>query len=187
MSNKIKNFLENILCNQFKSLLQNHHTNLRKANQQLIEKTKQIENLEQALNAAKIKYENSFNTCNMGKTITFMSGNMEVNECFRKMLGYGPKDFYNLKWQDITHPEDIHATQKMINDMVAGNIQTQQLTKRYIHQNGSIVWVDTCSCIQRDLNGNAIYFVSTINDVTRHKEQKGKTDIPPFNPKLTQE
>lgn len=174
MTKKIIQFLKNILCKQFKALLQNHYTDLRRTNQQLLEKTRYIKKMEQELKAANLKYENSFNLCNMGKSITFMSGKMEVNECFRNMLGYAADDFSNIKWQDITHPEDIAPTQKMIHRMVSGKTQTQQLTKRYLHINGSVVWVDICSCIQRDINGNAIYFVSTINDVTRYKVQENE-------------
>ena len=168
MTKKIKNFLENILCKQFKILVQTFYTDLRNTNRQLLEKIKHIENMEQELKAAKEKYENSFNHCNIGKSITFISGEMEVNQCFRDMLGYDADEFSNIKWQDITHPDDIQSTQKMIELMMSGEEKNQTLTKRYIHKNGGVIWVDICSCMQRDLNGKPIYFVSNINNVTHH-------------------
>jgi PAS domain S-box-containing protein len=41
--------------------------------------------------------------------------------------------------------------------------------KRYIHKNGNIVWTDISTVLQRDTEGKPLYFITTIQDITRKK------------------
>jgi len=45
-----------------------------------------------------------------------------------------------------------------------------RLTKRYIHKNGSIVWVDFGTALRRDKDGQPLYLISSFNDITERKQ-----------------
>jgi light-regulated signal transduction histidine kinase (bacteriophytochrome) len=61
----------------------------------------------------------------------------------------------------------VELTQNAANSLLSGEKETVRFNKRYIHKNGSVVWVDFGSALRRDKEGNPLYFVTTLNDITR--------------------
>jgi PAS domain S-box-containing protein len=110
-------------------------------------------------------FENSVS----GKSITQISGEMEVNQAFCDMLGYTRPELINRRWQEITHPEDVELTQAMVGSLMSGEKEIVRFTKRYIHKNGSIVWADVGTALRRDPAGQPLYLVTSINDITDRK------------------
>lgn len=54
--------------------------------------------------------------------------------------------------------------------MLAGEIETYQMEKRYLHKDGSIVWVLLSVSLVRDQSDQPLFFVSQVQDITRRKE-----------------
>jgi len=74
-----------------------------------------------------------------------------------------------LKWQAITHPDDVERDQKIFNSILSGEKVTARWEKRYLHKNGSIVWVDISTSLERETNNKSHYFITTIYDITERK------------------
>jgi PAS domain S-box-containing protein len=66
------------------------------------------------------KFKYVFDNSVVGKSLTEPSGKLNVNTALCKMLGYTMEEFKSKKWQEITHPEDIQATQVLVDSILTG-------------------------------------------------------------------
>ena len=124
---------------------------------------------EKALRESEEKFRHLFDHSPIGKTITYVSGEMQSNKTLAEMLGYSQNEFRNFKWQDITHPDDIYLSQSIIDSVISGGKEFVRFTKRYIHKNGAIVWADGSTKLQRDSEGAPLYFITAVIDITERK------------------
>jgi len=120
----------------------------------------------QALSDSEDKFRYVFDYSVIGKSITLPSGEISVNQAFCDMLGYSQAELRNRRWQELTFPADIESTQQIINRLLAGESQSMRFTKRYLHKNGAVVWVDIGTTLRRDAAGRPLYFITAISDIT---------------------
>lgn len=125
---------------------------------------------EEALHQSEDKFKYIFDHSVVGKSITLLSGEMNTNKTLCDMFGYTREEFQSLKWPQITHPDDVELTQNEINSLISGEKEATRFTKRFIHKNGSIVWVDLSSSLRRDQDGKPLYLISTLSDITALKQ-----------------
>jgi PAS domain S-box-containing protein len=120
------------------------------------------------------KFRHFFESSNVGKSITQVSGEIRVNRAFCEMLGYSLKELQGGKWQEITHPDDIELTQQQIDILISGEKDTVRFTKRYLKKDGSVIWADASTSLRRDEAGMPMYFMTALVDITerRRVEQK---------------
>jgi PAS domain S-box-containing protein len=123
---------------------------------------------EETLRESEEKFKNVFEHASVGKSLTSIDGTINFNQAFCTMLGYSFEELKGLKWQEITHPEDIEPTQKNIDPLLKGEMESVRFQKRYIHKNGSVVCTDVSTYLQRDKTGKPLYFITTVNDMTQH-------------------
>ncbi|MDD4309159.1 MAG: PAS domain S-box protein, partial [Candidatus Cloacimonetes bacterium] len=123
---------------------------------------------EQALAYSELKFRNVFENSIAGKSLTSMDGTVNPNTALCNMLGYSQGEMKH-KWQDFTHPDDVELTQKIIDSILAGEKEGARFIKRYQHKDGSVVWADVSTVLQRDYDGKPLYFMNTILDITSQK------------------
>ena len=63
---------------------------------------------------------------------------------------------------DITYADDRNADQAYVERALAGDPQPYLREKRYIHKNGSLVWVNLITTLVRDATGAPLFFISVI-------------------------
>ena len=124
---------------------------------------------EDNLRESEDKFKYMFDNATVGKSITLPDGKISVNKALSDMLGYSQDELNQLKWQDITHPEDVELTQREIHQMISGEKISARFIKRYIHRNGSVVWTDLSSSLRRDKDGKPLYLMSIIVDITEQR------------------
>ncbi|MBU4037195.1 MAG: PAS domain S-box protein, partial [Proteobacteria bacterium] len=127
---------------------------------------------ENELRESEDKFKHIFEYSSVGKSITFTSGEMEVNKAFYTMLGYSQDEFRDLRWQEIAYPDDVELSQKVIDSLLSGKNNSERFTKRYLHKNGSVIWADVSTTLRRDREGKPLYFMSTISDITDRKKME---------------
>ncbi|MBI5954826.1 MAG: PAS domain S-box protein [Chloroflexi bacterium] len=125
---------------------------------------------EEALRESEDKFKHVFDYSVTGNSLTLPSGEINVNRAFCEMLGYSQEELKGGKWQEISHPDDMELTEKVINSLLTGEKESARLIKRYIHKNGSVIWADVGTALRRDKDGKPLYFMTTVNDITERKQ-----------------
>jgi two-component system, cell cycle sensor histidine kinase and response regulator CckA len=89
-----------------------------------------------------------------------------VNRRFREMLGYSEGELLHKNWQDITHPDDLEAVWDGRRRLLAGEIASHTMEKRYICKDGSVIWGRLHRALVRNHDGQPAYFVAVVEDTT---------------------
>lgn len=86
-----------------------------------------------------------------------------------RLLGYSEAELLAGTFMDVTHPEDVDADWSQCQRLIRGEIKSFELEKRYIRQDGAIVWVYlNCSGVY-DTDGRLIHFLTYIRDISDRK------------------
>ena len=71
-----------------------------------------------------------------------------------------------MSFQDITHPTDLEPDLAIGRRMLAGEFSSYQMEKRYIHKDGSVVWIHLSVSLVRGADGTPAYSVAQVLDIT---------------------
>ena len=66
---------------------------------------------------------------------------LRVNQRYGDIVGYTPEQMCTLRFQEITHPEDLQSDLANLRRLNAGEQTSYSLEKRYLKQDGTAVWV----------------------------------------------
>jgi PAS domain S-box-containing protein len=92
----------------------------------------------------------------------------QVNARFTEMVGYSAEELVERTPIDLTHPDDVAETQRLVKAMLAGT-ERCSVEKRYLQKNGDILWATRTACIIRDKDGNPREFLIMVEDITERK------------------
>jgi PAS domain S-box-containing protein len=118
------------------------------------------------------KFKSVFETANVGKSITQLTGEINVNQTFCDLLGYSQEEMRNKKWQDITPKEDIPVVENHLHPLLNGEKNSTRFEKRYFCKNGTLIWADVSVSLRRDFRGEPLHFITTIIDITQRKQME---------------
>ena len=127
--------------------------------------------IEDALREARDRFRGIFENAPIGVAMVTLEGRyLQVNHSLCSILGYSEEELQALTWQEITHPDDLAASKAFARRIVAGEFPRYHLEKRFLHADGHTVWASLSVSLVRDAEGEPLYFVSQIQDVTERKE-----------------
>ena len=95
---------------------------------------------------------------------------IKVNKSLANSLGYSANELTELTFQDLTHPEDLAKNVSLLQKVLDHELESYQIEKRYVHKNGSLVYVVLTTTMVKDLDGNPSYMISQVQDITSKKE-----------------
>jgi CheY-like chemotaxis protein len=72
------------------------------------------------LRESEAKFKDVFEAANVGKSLTSLSGEINVNQAFCDLLGYTRDELQHKNWQELTPPEDIEGTNKEMALLLSG-------------------------------------------------------------------
>ncbi|NJD22480.1 MAG: PAS domain S-box protein [Melioribacter sp.] len=125
---------------------------------------------ESALKDSEEKFRSIFENSPVGKSLTTLDGKFYVNQAFAGILGYSKEELSKMNWEKITYPDDILKSKQMVDSLLNREIDKVHFEKRYIHKTGSIVWVDMHVSLQRNQEGNPLFFITSALDITEKKK-----------------
>ena len=115
-------------------------------------------------------FQNAFEFAAIGMALVSTEGKwLRVNRAICEITGYNEAELLKRTFQEITHPDDLDLDLENVRKMLAGEINTYQMEKRYFHKNGSIVWVLLSVSLVRTESGEPLFFIGQIQDITRQK------------------
>lgn len=131
--------------------------------------TEQIQ-IEEALKSSEDKFRKIFENNAIGIATANREGYYTLcNEGFCNILGYSKEELYNIKSVDITHPDDIHATDQFINDIFEGRIKEYSAVKRYITKSGKVIWGEINVSAFLNSETGELTLVGVLDDITEKK------------------
>jgi PAS domain S-box-containing protein len=125
---------------------------------------------EEALRESEARFSNAFEYAPIGKGLVSLEGNfMKVNQVLCELLGYSEEQLKTKTFQELTHPEDLEADLNHVAKLLAGELTSYQMEKRYFHKDGHIVWVLLTVSLVKDADGHPQYFIAQVQDITERK------------------
>jgi diguanylate cyclase (GGDEF)-like protein/PAS domain S-box-containing protein len=94
---------------------------------------------------------------------------LKVNPALCRITGYAEEELLARTFQAITHPDDLEDQLGFVRRLLLGEITTFEMEKRYLHKNGSIVWILLTASIVTGSAGQPLYLVTQIQDITDRK------------------
>ncbi|MDX1689222.1 MAG: PAS domain S-box protein [Candidatus Promineifilaceae bacterium] len=95
---------------------------------------------------------------------------VRVNSRLCEMLGYSAESLTKLSFTDITHPEDLQADLEHAKRLRAGEIPRFNMEKRYIRQDGTLLWVHLTVTTIHDARDGAQYYLGMVEDIDERKQ-----------------
>lgn len=99
---------------------------------------------------------------------------LKVNDALCQMVGYAEPELLGLTFADITHPDDLQADVKLADQLLANQIPYYQMEKRYFKKSGEIIWVHLTGSVIRDQQGDILYALAMVEDITASKQAEQK-------------
>jgi len=128
---------------------------------------------EEAIRESEERFRATFEQAAVGMAHVSPEGRyLRVNRKFSDITGYSRNELFNLSFLDITHPDDLDRESEQAHRVLAGEIPTYSMEKRYVRRDGSAVWVNRTISLVRDPAGNPKYFISVIQDITAAKKME---------------
>jgi PAS domain S-box-containing protein len=122
-------------------------------------------------------FQSAFDYAAIGIALVAPDGKwLKVNRAVCELTGYSEAELLERTFQDITHPDDLDLDLANVAKLLAGEIDTYQMEKRYFHKRGPVVWVRLSVSLVRDAEGGPRFFISQIQDITSSKESERRLD-----------
>jgi len=127
----------------------------------------QREGSEAALNESEERFQAIFAQAAVGIAQIGLDGAwLLVNSRFCQMLGYSEAELRRKTLQYITHPDDNDESLAGRRQLLAGEISSHTMEKRYIRQDGTIFWGRLHRSLVRDHDNLPKYFIAVVEDIT---------------------
>jgi PAS domain S-box-containing protein len=125
---------------------------------------------EEALRKSEALFRSYFELAMVGCAISSLKKDMiTVNDQFCQMLGFSREELQKMTWTQLTHPDDVSADVAQFNRVLAGEIDSYTLDKRYLRKDGQEIFVTLSVRCVRHADGTPDYFVGLVMDITERK------------------
>ncbi|MCU0535463.1 MAG: PAS domain S-box protein [Hydrococcus sp. Prado102] len=125
---------------------------------------------EEALKESEERFRSTFDSAAVGIAHIGTNGQwLLVNQTLCDLVGYTREELLGMTFQDITYPEDLETDLAYFYQMLANEIETYSIEKRYIRKDGALVWSNLTVSLLREPNGEPKYFISVIQNIDDRK------------------
>ena len=126
--------------------------------------------IENALRESEARYRTTFENSAVGIAENALDGTwISVNPRLCQITGYSHQALMALDYRKLTHPDDLSGDWARLYQVLKGEQASVMVEKRYLRQDGSVIWVARSSSVVRWPDGRPHYFVSMVEDITERK------------------
>ena len=151
---------------------------LNERNQRLTEEVVERQRAEGALRLSEERFRAIFEQAAVGVAVLDSASGtyMRVNQRYADITGYSRQELLGMTFHDITHPDDLAKDQENMARLVAGEIASFNIEKRYRRRDGSEVWGDlTVSALEAPGQGPRGHLAVLI-DIDERKRAQAERD-----------
>ena len=134
------------------------------------QRNRHLQALTHELTASQKKFVNTFEHAAAGITHVGLNGELlAVNQTFCNLVGYNESELMRMRFQDLTHGEDLAHSIELMQDAVSGLRTHYTFEKRYVHRDGHAIWSQLTVALVRRPDGTPDYFITVVQDVSKAK------------------
>ncbi len=144
---------------------------LTKANQELRTEITSRQQAESERRASEERFRATFNQAAVGIAHVAIDGRfLLVNQKLCDILGYTQQELQSHTFQAITHPNDLDTDLEYVRQILAAEIQTYSMEKRYLRKDADHVWSNITVSLVHDTLGEPKYFIAVVEDISERKQ-----------------
>ena len=102
---------------------------------------------------------------------------LRVNEAICAITGLSREQLLGWRLFARTHPGDRDVDEELYRRQVAGDIGFYSLEKRFVRNDGRMIWIAVRSSTVRDVDGSFLYGVRVVQDITERKEAEERQKL----------
>jgi two-component system sensor histidine kinase/response regulator len=130
---------------------------------------------EEALRESEERFRGTFENAAVGIAHVHPTGQLlRVNQTCCAIVGYSREELRGRSILDLTHPDDVAATDELFTGLLRGDLLGYTNEKRYTRKDGSPVWCQVDVSLQRDAAGKPAYAIGIIQDISERKRLEGE-------------
>lgn len=127
----------------------------------------QLRAAQQQILISEANFRNAFENSATGMALVSTHGQwLRVNRELCTITGYTEQELLLLRVRDIVVPEEVNLVLEAQAEMREGKRDSIRTQRRYVHKNGSIVWVNLNVSMVRNPDGTLLYLVAQIEDIS---------------------
>ncbi len=136
----------------------------------LIEDITERKQSEESLRQSEARFRMIFENTPIGISFGDHEGaSLLTNAAYSRILGLEPQVFQVTHWTQYTHPDDVAADQVQYARLIAGEISSYQLEKRYLRPSGEMIWARITLMRLHDSSEGAARTLALLEDITERK------------------
>ena len=123
-----------------------------------------------ALSEAEERFRRAFNDAPIGMGLVALDGRwLRVNQRLTEITGFSGAQLLASTFQDITHPDDVDIDVEHSRQLLAGEVRSYQMEKRYVRPDGESIWVMLSVSLVRGMDDEPLYFISQVENINERK------------------
>lgn len=131
---------------------------------------------EAALRESEERFRSAFQNAPVGMALVTLDGTMiRVNRMLCQMLGRAEGDLLGRTTASITPPDDQAGHDAMYQRLIADELPFYRMETRLLHSGGRSVWTNFSATLVRDTDGDPIYGIVQVEDITERKRAEETT------------
>ncbi len=133
---------------------------------------------EAALKESESLFRETFEQTAVGMSHVGVDGRwLVVNDRLCEIVGYSREALLGKTYLDITHPDDVDADRENKRRLLASEIGSYAMEKRYVRPDGSLTWVNLTVSLRRTPEGEPEHFISVVEDISARKRAEEKLAV----------
>ncbi|MBE9180574.1 PAS domain S-box protein [Oculatella sp. LEGE 06141] len=129
-----------------------------------------LKQAEFALKQSEERFRSIFENVSVGIALVDRAGHvLAANEADCRFLGYSRQELIGMHFSEFTYPDDLETDANLYASLIAGQISSYTIDKRYIRKDSAIVWACITVSLIRAEDGTIQYTVVVCEDINDRK------------------
>jgi PAS domain S-box-containing protein len=133
--------------------------------------------IEAAARTAEARFQTAYEHAPVGMGLVGVDGQfVSVNPALTAITGYSREHLLARSPSELTHPADRRRGEELMRALMAGDLDSYDEEKRYIHADGHAIDVALHVALVRDDDGRPLHTVGQVIDITERKRQAAERE-----------